>query len=356
MNATVMISVAVLVHQEENQLVQRCLRALDTEVAAAGAELLVVCSPARGTELTEVLGSRGRLLRCANHRVGARRALAVQEARGKLIAFTDADCVVQPGWLGELSNRLTATDWAAGSFGITRHELGDSRLYRAAQQAGLLAGFELAKQTAAFDWAPCSNVMYRRDAVLAAGNFDVTRMVAEDVDLGLRLKAVAGPLVAAPRAVVKHSRDEFTDGIWRRAWYWGRGDADLMIDHPSLAHLAPPPRWLWWTASVLGAALISRSWRQTVISALLWSGVGSAACLTGGDPRSNFLSRRITDVFGIGRAFEAWRQRRPRLAFSTPIYGPGHAREVADAWAKSAREGVIGMALCLVIATMKERP
>lgn len=358
MNTSVDVSAAVLVHEESDQLVRVCLAALAAELARTplASELLVVCAPERAEELASLLPPNGRLLPVQVRQVGARRAYAVEQARGEVIAFTDSDCVVQTGWLVELLAALQAADWASGSFGVTVHEFADSLPYQAARDAGLLVGFELASRASAFDWAPCSNVMYRRAAVLAAGNFDRTRDVGEDVELGLRLKATAGPLTAAPNAVVHHGRTEFLTGLWRRAWRWGAGDLQLMIDHAGLAHFAPPPRWLWWLASLAGAAAVGRSPRALTTAGGLWAAVEAVACIQSGkDPRVAFLSRRLSDVFGAARTGRALQRGQVRLAFSVPVYGPGHAREIAGSWASSAREGAIGMVLCLVTAVLQEK-
>lgn len=349
------VSVAVLVHNESCQVVRDCINSIAVELARTPAvsELLVVCSPERAAALGFLLPPNARLLQVGGQRVGARRAYAVEQARGKTVAFTDADCVVQTGWLTELLDALRTADWASGAFGVTMHDVGDSLLYRAARDAGLLVGFELAARATAFEWAPCSNVLYRRDAVLAVGNFDRMRSVGEDVDLGLRLHATVGPLIAAPNSVVIHGRAEFLDRLWPRVWQWGAGDLRLMIDHDGVAQVAPPPRWLWWVVGVVGAAASGR--RVLAAAGGVLAAVEIVACCRDGkDPRVVFLSRRLSDVFGLARTGHALRRGRVKLAFSVPIYGPGHAREIAVSWARSACEGAIGMMPCLVAALMKK--
>ena len=50
------------------------------------------------------------------HASGTRRNLAARDARGELLAFTDADAVVEPGWLDELERALTDdVDGVAGA-------------------------------------------------------------------------------------------------------------------------------------------------------------------------------------------------------------------------------------------------
>jgi len=79
------------------------------------------------------------------------------------------------------------------------------------------------------------NLSVRRDAVLAAGNFDPTFRVAEDTELGTRLLQRGYRVRYHPDAVAWHEHASFTtDDLIRRAQRYGVADWALFRKHPHL--------------------------------------------------------------------------------------------------------------------------
>ena len=137
---------------------------------------------------------------------GAARNLAAREARGELLAFTDADAVVEPGWLDELERALTdEVDGVAGAIlnGAPQSMIGT---------ADYLLEFS--------DWLPQRRLRVLHGAtcnlLLRGANFDVAGF-PEDVWPGEDTIAtfplgVEGRLAFAPHARVKHEgRTGFRD-------------------------------------------------------------------------------------------------------------------------------------------------
>lgn len=129
---------------------------------------------------------------------GRARNLAVREARGELLAFTDADAVAEPDWLDELERALDESiDGVAGAVlnGVPGSAIGT---------ADYLLEFS--------DWLPrrrlrllhgaTCNLLLRR-AVLDGNGFPEEQWPGEDTILTFRL-GVAGRLAFAPRACVRH--------------------------------------------------------------------------------------------------------------------------------------------------------
>jgi glycosyltransferase involved in cell wall biosynthesis len=96
-----------------------CLDALDAQRTAVPYEVIVADSSDDGSGALIARhaarpGSRVRLLRSeARLFPGPARNLALGEARGAILAFTDADCIVAPDWV-ETIHRLHATHDAVG--------------------------------------------------------------------------------------------------------------------------------------------------------------------------------------------------------------------------------------------------
>jgi mycofactocin glycosyltransferase len=137
---------------------------------------------------------------------GRARNLGAREARGELLAFTDADAVVEPGWLDELERALTDdVDGVAGAVlnGSSHSVIGT---------ADYLLEFS--------DWLPRPRVpplhgatcnLLLRSAVLDGAGFPEDIWPGEDTILTFRLGA-SGRLAFAPRARIRHAgRTRFRD-------------------------------------------------------------------------------------------------------------------------------------------------
>ena len=130
---------------------------------------------------------------------GTARNLAVERARGELIAFTDADALPEPGWLDELERNLRpGIDAVAGGIvnGTPESAIGTS---------GFLLEFA--------DWLPerpgsprhgaTCNLLVRRDVLERNGGFPSDLWPGEDTVFTFPLGEL-GRLAFAPGARVRH--------------------------------------------------------------------------------------------------------------------------------------------------------
>ena len=184
------------------------LEALRPQVDRPDRELVLVESSgdASQQELAErwpwarVLAPKERML------PGSARNLAARDAQGELLAFTDADALVEPEWLDELERGLTDdVDGVAGAV-----------LNGAPQSAVGTADYLLEFS----DWLPgrrnrvlhgatCNLLL--RSAVLDGAGFPEDVWPGEDTIVTFRLGA-QGRLAFAPRARVRHvGRTRFSD-------------------------------------------------------------------------------------------------------------------------------------------------
>jgi glycosyltransferase involved in cell wall biosynthesis len=95
-----LISVVVPCRGHASEL-RNCLLGLQQQIITSSYEVIVVDSAADPAVVDVVADfSTSRLVRSASGLLaGEARNLGVREARGHYLAFTDADCIPQPGWL-----------------------------------------------------------------------------------------------------------------------------------------------------------------------------------------------------------------------------------------------------------------
>lgn len=138
-------------------------------------------------------------------RMGAARNHGLEHTRGEIVAFTDDDCVVDPGWLAALAAEFAEHPEATGVQGktVTDH----AAMTPFTRQVEQLDGGQ--------PYRTC-NVAYRRSILRDLGGFDTRLIRGEDVLMGERALE-RGPIVFARDAVVNHPPrpKEWAD---RRAW------------------------------------------------------------------------------------------------------------------------------------------
>jgi glycosyltransferase involved in cell wall biosynthesis len=187
---------------------------------------------------------------------GAARNAGVRAAQGDLLAFCDADDVVQPGWLRAIAAALIDADVVAGSFdmaslnGIRTDELSPA----ATSQLGFLpAGL-------------AANLAVRRPAYDAVGGFSEELFVGEDIDLCWRLQLHGYRFSLVPAAVVAKREPAGFGILFRRALAYGRCGPKLYRRyHRNGARrdlVGSAKSWAWLVVALpgLGRTDVRRRW------------------------------------------------------------------------------------------------
>lgn len=180
-----------------------------------------------------------------------------------VVAFVDADCVPESGWLRRLLCHLADPDVVAvaprvaGVNGpddhlLARYEADHGPIDRGVGPAKVGAG--------AVTFVPGAALVVRRSALEGVGGFDVSMRIGEDVDLVWRLMDL-GAVRYEPAATVTH-RSRPTLRSWlRQRFRYGVSAAALDARHPGRVRaldLHP------WTALSWGLAILAPGrWRST---------------------------------------------------------------------------------------------
>ncbi|MFZ6028672.1 MAG: glycosyltransferase family 2 protein [Chloroflexota bacterium] len=219
----------------------------------------------------------------------AARNVGWRAARGRVIAFTDDDCIPSPGWLQ--AGLAAFTDGIAGVSGQVVMPLPDPLTDYAQNAAGLTRSRFVT-----------ANCFYRRDVLAMVGGFDERFHEAwrEDSDLYFTIlkhrDSHGRPLrlVDAPHAVVVHPVRPARWGIslqqQRKSYY----NALLYKKHPALYRywLGPVTPWRYYAiAAAALAALLALAGRRRLLAALAG---GTWAVLTARFCRSRLHGTRKT--------------------------------------------------------------
>ncbi|MGI8904121.1 MAG: glycosyltransferase family 2 protein [Solirubrobacteraceae bacterium] len=149
-------------------------------------------------------------------------------ARATLIAFTDDDCVPDPGWLMDGLREHRARPGAVIQ-GRTRPDRGEI------EQDGLLSHTQRIERLG--PWYETCNIFYPRTVLDSLGGFDErfgSLPAGEDTDLAWRAIEAGCPMAFAPNAVVRHAVEHVGAlGMLRIAARWTAA-VRLFAEHPEL--------------------------------------------------------------------------------------------------------------------------
>ena len=145
----------------------------------------------------------------------------IAESTGEVLAFVDADCLVEPRWLTELVRPFEDPEVGAVA-GDLQHA--PPRTPAERQAARLLGNW----QRFAFNSNPAypitANAAYRRDVIERIGPFDPHMTRAQDVELGLRFQQHSGLRLAyAEHATARHRNRSTQLGFFRQQLGWAYG-------------------------------------------------------------------------------------------------------------------------------------
>lgn len=230
-------TVSVIVpHYGDIAPLARCLDALARQTYPAEEYEIVVSdnmSP-QGREVIEAaVAGRARLVFTAERGAGPARNGGVAASQGRLLAFTDSDCVPHPGWLAEGIAALEAHDFVGGRMIVTT------------TSDGPLSGAEAFEKVFAFDnedyvrqkgFTVTANLFCPREVFDRVGGF--RNGMSEDVDWCRRATAAGFSIGYAAKAAVEHPARQDWPALLAK---WRRLNAEMF----QLAAAKPGGRALW---------------------------------------------------------------------------------------------------------------
>jgi len=226
------VSVVIPTRDRPDSL-RRCLDTVLTQLneVAGGAEVLVV-DDGGGTAATGVPDdNRIRVIPGFGEGPARARNRGIDAARGEIVAFTDDDVRVHPGWLNALVTSLDARPEAVGVRGSV-----------------IAPPFDVLYEHRVEDpeggsYLTC-NVAYRRQALEECGGFYPGFPFAahEDRDLGWRMELL-GPVLFERSMVVEHPPRKFTVREWVLRGRMVKADWVMFLRHPESRPSRFPTRW-----------------------------------------------------------------------------------------------------------------
>ena len=251
-------SVSIVVPVRDGaETIDACLRSLlALDYPEDGHEIMVVDNGSRDATSAILARHAGRIrvLAEATRGPAAARNRGLAEARGDVVAFTDADCVVDRQWLRHLVAPLDD-----GGVTIVGGRILARRPCNAIERFGVdIHDHERAINVYAPPYAITMNWASPRLRLAAAGGFDEGLRRGEDVDLAYRLVQAGHKIVFAPDAVVYHVNERSFAGLFREGFRHGVYSVAVLRKHRAFVTEHGHRRFM----RASDTALAARWWRS----------------------------------------------------------------------------------------------
>jgi len=213
-----MISVVIPV-RDACALLQRCLESLDRQTVDQSDYEVIVVDDGSSDGSAEVARKWGaRVFRQEKQGAGAARNRGIQEAKGEVLLFLDADCEADREWMAKLSAPI-GKDGTSGTIG---HFTSDQENWVARLiQIEIEGRYHRMRHYDRIDFVNTATCGFRRELLLS-NLFDESFQKLEDVELSFRLAQKGSRLVYVPGATVRHSHPEKLNAYLKRKFRYAR--------------------------------------------------------------------------------------------------------------------------------------
>lgn len=218
--------------------------------------------------------------------VAMKRNHGVEIAQYELILFLDSDCNPVPEIL-KLHESYYTEDSVGAVAGPLEFVGDENRFWKCVRLTPYLICFKMPYWGETVPWGATANFSVRHSVYLEVGGFSEAfpnKPGGEDVDLGLLITEAGYRIMSAPKAVVYHAKETWSQKkqMYRRAWYYGAADYYLVDRHPQMVCSAVPKRTViafWASLAIIVLSVIKSPLLLLGIPLWILADIGSMSAI-----------------------------------------------------------------------------
>jgi glycosyltransferase involved in cell wall biosynthesis len=230
------VSVVVPVYNGE-RTIEECIKSLlNLEYPKEKYEIIVVDNNSADNTVEIVKKYPVRLLHEKKQGPYAARNLGIKNAKGEIVAFTDADCIADKGWLRQLIKNFKGAT-IAGVGGEILSYNPKTLVERYSDKSGILSqkSFLNSKfRGLKMPFIATANAAYKKGILNEIGLFDDSFLIGGDVDLAWRVLLKGYRIVYAPKALIYHKHRTTPYALFKQFFGYGDEHAKLFKVHKAL--------------------------------------------------------------------------------------------------------------------------
>lgn len=218
--------------------------------------------------------------------VAMKRNHGVEIAKYELILFLDSDCRPVPEIL-KLHESYYVEETVGAVAGPLEFVGEENRFWKCVRLTPYLICFKMPYWGETVPWGATANFSVRRSVYHEVGGFSAVfpnKPGGEDVDLGLLITEAGYRIMSAPKAVVYHAKETWSQKkqMYRRAWYYGAADYYLVDRHKKKVCSAVPKRTViafWACLAIVVLSVIKSPLLLLGIPLWILADIGSMAVI-----------------------------------------------------------------------------
>ncbi len=202
-----------------------CLRSLrDQDYPSGGYEIIVVDDGSQDDSVEIISRYSVRLFRQEHKGPAAARNAGLKEAKGELIIFLDADCVVGPDWIGlhVQAHRQREAEKIGCIGGEIKPYLKDANWVELCDYYSSWYAPPHTVDRKGYEYLPTTNLSIKRSIVEEAGGFNEALWCGEDIDLGIKLRRSGYTVLCEPAIGCYHQGRKTLKEYLYHHYHWGR--------------------------------------------------------------------------------------------------------------------------------------
>jgi glycosyltransferase involved in cell wall biosynthesis len=211
--------------------VRRCIRALKRQETERAFEIIVVDDGSTDGSLEGIEGNGVRVIRQENQGPAVARNLGVENARGEIILFTDADCEPLEDWIEEMVRSLDGSSISGvkGSY-LTRQKGIVPRFVQLEYESK----YRRMKKDRFIDFIDTYSAGFVKRDFLEAGKYDTRFPTAsvEDQEFSFRMWEKGFRMIFCPEAKVYHTHSHSLWNYVKKKFRIGFWKALVLKEHP----------------------------------------------------------------------------------------------------------------------------